>query len=79
MGQSEATAVLLKWVGANNGDVRQYVASWFSQIRDEGSVQMVSRTVKQENFANQQNHDALQSALTLWLSHRSQNLRPVSE
>ncbi len=79
MGQPEATAVLLRWIQASNGDVRQYVADWFGKMRDEGSVQMVSRAIKQESFASQQNQDALRSALTLWLSQRSENLRPVNE
>jgi hypothetical protein len=77
MGQPEATAVLVRWVQTNPTDVSGYVAYWFPQMRDERSVQLVSAAVKQAEFANQRNEDALSTALTVWLSHRSENLRPT--
>jgi hypothetical protein len=79
MGQSEATAVLLRWVEENPGDVSGYVADWFTWMRDGVSVKLVETGVKQANFANQRNRDVLSAALNLWLSHRSENLIPAPE
>jgi hypothetical protein len=79
MGQPEATAVLLRWVRANPTDVGVFVTDWFMQMRDGGSVELVNTAVKGSDFANHRNKDALSSALTLWLSQRSENVRPVSE
>lgn len=77
MGQPEATAVLLRWVQTNPADVSGYVTDWFRQMRDGTSVESVNAAVKQADFVNQRNKDALSAALTLWLSHRSENIRPI--
>jgi hypothetical protein len=75
MGQSEATAVLLHWVQGNPTDVRGYVTDWFTLMRDGGLVQLVNTAVKESNFSNQSNKDALSATLAVWLSQRSENLQ----
>lgn len=79
MGQSEATAVLLHWVQTNPTDVSGCVTDRFTLMRDGGSVQLVNTAVKESNFSNQSNKDALSATLAVWLSQRSENLQPPIE
>jgi hypothetical protein len=79
MGQGGATEVLVTWVEQNGTDVSGFVTDWFSRMRDETSVRVVNTAIKQGNFANVQNKNSLQASLALWMSQRSENLRPTLE
>ena len=77
MGIPGATQVLLQYVQASPNDLGAYITDWFSQMRDEGSVKLVSTVVNNATFANQQNRDNVLAVLNIWLSQRSENLRPI--
>ena len=79
MGRPEATEALLRWVQTNPADVSGYVTLWFTMMRDGGSVESVNTALRQADFTNQQNKDTLASVLAVWLSQRSENLRPIPD